>query len=225
MGFWHTHGSPNLGQKRRLENNQFVDFTAPADHRIKLKECEKKNKYLDLAKELKNLWNMHMTIIPIVIRAFGTVTKGLLRDWKTWKLTDEWRPSKLLHYWERPECWEESRRLDETCCHSDSSKNHQLKLMWKTLIIIIIINLKRETESLLIAAQNNAMRTKPRIGRTQQNGKCRLCSDKDETINHIIIECSKLALKETTQTKALLRMARILRRVLKTWVDLQSLKL
>ena len=26
----------------------------PADHRIKLKECEKKDKYLDLARELKN---------------------------------------------------------------------------------------------------------------------------------------------------------------------------
>ena len=29
-----------------------MDFAVPADHRIKLKECEK-NKYLDLAKELK----------------------------------------------------------------------------------------------------------------------------------------------------------------------------
>ena len=29
--------------------------------------------------------------------------------------------------------------------------------------------------------------------KTQQNSKCRLCGDKDETINQIIIECSKLA--------------------------------
>ena len=29
--------------------------------------------------ELKNLWNMQVTIIPIVIGAFGTVTKGLLK--------------------------------------------------------------------------------------------------------------------------------------------------
>ena len=34
-------------------------------------------KYLDLARELKKLWNMQVTIIPIVIGAFGTVTKGL----------------------------------------------------------------------------------------------------------------------------------------------------
>ena len=48
-------------------------------HRIKLKECEKKDKYLDLVKELKKLWNMQVTIILIVIGAFGTVTKGLLK--------------------------------------------------------------------------------------------------------------------------------------------------
>ena len=51
-------------------------FAVPADHRIELKECEKDN-YLDLARELKELWNMQVTIIPIVIGAFGTVTKGL----------------------------------------------------------------------------------------------------------------------------------------------------
>ena len=31
---------------------------------------------------------------------------------------------------------------------------------------------------------------------TQQNSRCRLCKDRDETINHIISECSKLAQKE-----------------------------
>ena len=30
----------------------------------------------------------------------------------------------------------------------------------------------------------------------QQNSKCRLCGDRDETINHIISECSILAQKE-----------------------------
>ena len=33
--------------------------------------------YLNLARELKKLWNMKETIIPIVTGAFGTVTKGL----------------------------------------------------------------------------------------------------------------------------------------------------
>ena len=53
--------------------------TVPTDHRIKPKECEKKDKYLDLARELKKLWNMKVAIVPIVIGALGTVTKGLLK--------------------------------------------------------------------------------------------------------------------------------------------------
>ena len=60
-------------------------------------------------------------------------------------------------------------------------------------------NLKREPKSLLIAAQDNAIRTthiKVRIDKTQQNSKCRLCDDRYETINRIISECSKLAQKE-----------------------------
>ena len=57
-----------------------MDFSVPADHRIKLKECEKKkDKYVDLARELKKLWNMKVTIVPIVISTFGTVSKGLLK--------------------------------------------------------------------------------------------------------------------------------------------------
>ena len=44
---------------------------------------------MDLARELKKLWNMKVTIIPIVISAFGTVTKGLFKgtgglgSWRT----------------------------------------------------------------------------------------------------------------------------------------------
>ena len=54
-------------------------MAVPADHRIKLKEGEKKDKYFELARKLKKLWNMKATIVPIIIGAFGTVTKGLLK--------------------------------------------------------------------------------------------------------------------------------------------------
>ena len=59
--------------------------------------------------------------------------------------------------------------------------------------------LKNETESLLIAAQNNTIRTnyiKAKIDQTKQNSKCRLCGGRDETIYHIISEWGKLAQKE-----------------------------
>ena len=90
MGLWHTNGSPNIGEKTRPNNNQpkkkkkernfhRVDFVLPADHIIKLKKREKKNNYLDLASEMKTLWNVKVTIIPSVISAFGAVTKGLLK--------------------------------------------------------------------------------------------------------------------------------------------------
>ena len=55
-----------------------MDFAVPVDYRVKSKEGENKDKYLDLPRELKNLWNMKVTIIPIVIGALGTVTKGLV---------------------------------------------------------------------------------------------------------------------------------------------------
>ena len=48
--------------------------------------------------------------------------KDYLRDWMTWNSADEWKPSKLQHYWERREYWKESWRLEETCCHSNSSE-------------------------------------------------------------------------------------------------------
>ena len=66
-----------INKKKRI--CKIVDFAVLADHRINLKECEKKDKYLDLARELKKLWNMKVTIVPIVIGALGTITKGLLK--------------------------------------------------------------------------------------------------------------------------------------------------
>ena len=63
-------------KKKRIY--KIVDFV-PADQRIKLKECEKKDKYLDLARELKKLSNKKVRIILIVIGAFGTETKELFK--------------------------------------------------------------------------------------------------------------------------------------------------
>ena len=66
-----------INKKKRICKTD--DFAVPADHIINLKECEKKDKYLDLARELKKLWKMKVKIVRIVIGAFGTITKGLLK--------------------------------------------------------------------------------------------------------------------------------------------------
>ena len=73
----------NNNKKRTCK---IVDFAVPADHWIKLKESENKDKYLELARQLKKIWNMKVTIIPIVIGAFGTVTKGLLKGLEDMKI-------------------------------------------------------------------------------------------------------------------------------------------
>ena len=69
-----------INNKKKKRICKIVDFAVPADHKIKLKECKKKDKYLDHTRELKKLWNMKVTIVSIVIVAFGTVTKGLLKE-------------------------------------------------------------------------------------------------------------------------------------------------
>ena len=56
----------------------------------------------------------------------------------------------------------------------------------------------RESESLLIGAQNNAIKTvsKQELIRRNKNSRCRLCGYRDAMINHIISEWSKLAQRE-----------------------------
>ena len=72
----------SISSERPSANADVKNSAVPVDHRIKLKECEKIDKYLDLASELKKLWNMKVAIIPIVIGAFCRVTKGLLKGLK-----------------------------------------------------------------------------------------------------------------------------------------------
>ena len=57
---------------RKKKTNWMDDFAIPAVHRMKIKEIEKRDKYLDLASELKESWNIKMMEISIVIGALGT---------------------------------------------------------------------------------------------------------------------------------------------------------
>ena len=59
--------------------------------------------------------------------------------------------------------------------------------------------LKRETESLILAAQEQALNTnsvKARIYHLQENDTCRLCGGAAENVTHIVSGCKKLAQKE-----------------------------
>ena len=68
-------------KKKNLQNCGLYRSGSPQNKT----ESEKTDKYLDLARELKKLWNMKVTIVPIVIGALGTITKrpGGLGSWRT----------------------------------------------------------------------------------------------------------------------------------------------
>ena len=77
LRLWDTNGSPNLGQttrqsdsqqkkkkkkkkrkkKKKKEKKEKRVSVVQADHRVKLKESEKRDKYLDLARKLKKQIN------------------------------------------------------------------------------------------------------------------------------------------------------------------------
>ena len=61
----------------------------------------------------KKLWNMKVTIIPTVIGVFGAVIKGIGR-------LGSWRPNR--DHPNKSIIENDSWRLEETCCHSNSSE-------------------------------------------------------------------------------------------------------
>ena len=58
---------------------------------------------------------------------------------------------------------------------------------------------KKETERLILAAQDQALRTnwiKRMIDKVDISPKCRMCGGADETVSHIVSECKQLAQNE-----------------------------
>ena len=56
--------------------------------------------------------------------------------------------------------------------------------------------MKRETKSLIVAAENQSIRTnlvKAKIDKSQGDSLCRVCTKVDESVDHILNGCSKLA--------------------------------
>ena len=121
-------------KRKKLRTWKIVDFVVPADHRIKLKVNEKKDKYLNLAWELKKtmehegdnyinsdwcFWYSHQRIIK------GTGGHGNKR-------TSGDHPNN--YFIENDQNTEKRpvylRRLADT---QNPMKDHQLMLMWKTL--------------------------------------------------------------------------------------------
>ena len=183
-----------------------MDFAVQADHWAKLKESQKRDQYLNLAKEVKKTmehesdgdtscnWYARYSHQRTDKGTGGFGNKRTCGD----------HPNDIIV--KNDQNTEKSPGdLRSLAVTQTPVWNHHLALVGKTPQNISHQktwtwqrkgNLKRETESLLIAAQDNAIRTnhiKARIDKTQQNRKCRLCGDRVETINHIISKFSKFS--------------------------------
>ena len=56
-----------------------MDFAVPVDQRVKIKECDKRDKYFNLARDLRKLGNIRGTMILIVIEMFRMIPNVLER--------------------------------------------------------------------------------------------------------------------------------------------------
>ena len=94
---------------------------------------------------------------------------------------------------ERKTEWQEKVLYGQFLRKTDSKRNE------KTWAWLQRGELKRETEALITAAQDQAIRTnyiKANIDKTQENDLYRMCRQAKETVNHIVSGCSKLAQQE-----------------------------
>ena len=95
-----------------------------------MKEWEKTDKYIGLARELNKLRNMKVTIIPTVIGAFGAVNKGLLKDsgrFGSWRSSGDHPNNSITENCQNTEKSPgDLRRLAVT---QSPVKDHQLTLM------------------------------------------------------------------------------------------------
>ena len=62
---------------KKQENLSSCRFWYSMEYRVKIKESEKIDKYLDHARELKRLQTMWVMVIPVVSGALGMITEGL----------------------------------------------------------------------------------------------------------------------------------------------------
>ena len=65
-------------------------------------------------------------MIPIIVGELGAVSKSIEKRWWNEK-SEESELYSRHHCKDRQEYWEESWKLKETCCHSDSSEKPPIK--------------------------------------------------------------------------------------------------
>ena len=75
---------PDLLIIDKIEKNcQIIDVVIPEDGRVRAKEDEKVEKYQDLAREVRKMWEVRTKVIPIVVGASGTIPLRLKENLRT----------------------------------------------------------------------------------------------------------------------------------------------
>ena len=91
-----------------------MNFAVLEDDRVK--KSEKIDKYLDLVKEQRMLWNTRVMLIPTVVGALGTLPKGLVKELEKFEISERIETIQIT------ESTRILRRVLETCGHSDISE-------------------------------------------------------------------------------------------------------
>ena len=213
------------------------ELCRPGVPQSKKSNKRKVKELLETRQRTKNMWNMRVTMIPIVIGALGTVLKDLERGLKELEIGGQLKQ----HCWDSPEYWEKYWRPKGTCCNSDSTERTSANAGVKNLLLIIIIIICRIVDFAIPADH------KVKLKGSEKRDKCldlarelkKILWNREVKVITIVIgnltvtkrtvhEMEGLKIGEqveTLQTTALLRLARILRRVLETRGDLLSLRL
>ena len=72
------HNRPDIILINHREKTGFIiDIAVPRDENIKDKEMDKIDKYQPLKIELERLWDVKITVIPVVIGALGAMSGSL----------------------------------------------------------------------------------------------------------------------------------------------------
>ena len=139
------------------------------------------------AEENNLAWYVNNSVEPFIM---GVRRGGIMRCEKSMK-KDEF---KKIAIEETEERWRDKVIYGQFVRDMDDSVHKDKTWSWlgKT-------DLKAETEALICAAQEQAIRTnyvKFKIDKTAESPMCRLCNEKGESVGHVVSECKKLAQKE-----------------------------
>ena len=78
---WCTRNDPQgLSKGSRRAGNRRMSRDHPGGPSVKIKENENRDKYLDLSRALRKLWNISVTVIPKILGALGTIPKDLVKE-------------------------------------------------------------------------------------------------------------------------------------------------